>query len=147
MKAATTTEKRAKAYAEWLANCVNNGNTVTFSIEWGKSRMWGHNPQVYDRDGARCLNVSGCGYDKTSVALAHILRFLPDLTEEQAAEVDGTAGAGECETARVLCRFGWRISVNSAPRTCDVVTLRKATPEEVAKAVEDYEYDRNRRPA
>jgi hypothetical protein len=54
--------------------------SLTISIEWRKSRTWGHNPhaevavEFHDgtfirKDGYKC---SGCGYDKESTVIAEI---------------------------------------------------------------------------
>jgi hypothetical protein len=54
--------------------------SITISIEWKKSRMWGSNPhataEVRYQDGTYAYRegykASGCGYDKTSTVVAAI---------------------------------------------------------------------------
>lgn len=54
--------------------------SLTISIEWKKSRMWGHNPHatamVSYHDGTyehrEGYKASGCGYDKASTVVAEI---------------------------------------------------------------------------
>ena len=64
----------AKIEAEKNQNPIKE---IKFSIEWKKSRTWGHNPhleaQAIHKDGAvsyfNCT-ASGCGYDKESTVIA-----------------------------------------------------------------------------
>ena len=77
--------------------------TLTITIEWKRSRMWGNNPHaegsVMYRDGSWATftaTASGCGYDKESTVVASIfndtLRYkLWMLTPEQLDASDGGA--------------------------------------------------------
>ena len=49
---------------------------VDASVEWHKSRTWGHNPSVEAWTSGSYYNTgkaSGCGYDKESAAIEHAL--------------------------------------------------------------------------
>ena len=70
-------------------------SSITISIVWKKSRMWGYNPHgqadihykdgtYTSRDGFTC---SGCGYDKTSTVVADIFNtFLKYKLWQKTAE-------------------------------------------------------------
>lgn len=82
--------------------------SLTITIEWRKSRTWGHNPTASGRieyaDGTwgqtADAHASGCGYDKESTVIADLfnqcLKYkLWALTEEQAAGGHGTGDTGK----------------------------------------------------
>lgn len=71
-------------------------SSITFTIEWAKSRMWNANPhctaEVWFKDGtfeqSPVFRCSGCGYDKTSTVIAdafnaYLLYKLWAMTPEQ----------------------------------------------------------------
>lgn len=76
--------KKARTTAKELAQIELEKNqkpieSMTVTIEWKKSRMWGHNPtaeaEIRFKDGtfkrSASYNCSGCGYDKESTVLAY----------------------------------------------------------------------------
>lgn len=79
--------KTAKALAKIEAERNQNPiKEIRFSIEWKKSRMWGHNPhleaQAIHKDGTMSYfntTASGCGYDKESQVISeafnHLLKY------------------------------------------------------------------------
>lgn len=91
-KANREAKVKAKKEAQEIARIANEKNqpevkSITISIEWKKSRMWGYNPHAmaevtfndknsgewrtgfYRKDGYTC---SGYGYDKESTVIAEI---------------------------------------------------------------------------
>ena len=69
-----------------------NGSTrsiesITITVEWKKSQMWGSNPRatarvLYNNNTAQEFNsssIGGCGYDKESTAIAEALNQCPEL--------------------------------------------------------------------
>ncbi len=76
--------QQAKTAAKNVARIESEKNqkpvqSITISIEWKKSRMWGSNPQcnatVIHKDGSYSTGYatcSGCGYDKESTVIADI---------------------------------------------------------------------------
>jgi hypothetical protein len=73
-EAKRTARALAKIEAEMNQKPINE---IRFSIEWKKSRMWGHNPHLnataYHKDGSSTdlfFTCSGCGYDKESEVIA-----------------------------------------------------------------------------
>ena len=75
-------EAREQAKKQARINAEMNQKEVaeiTISIEWRKSRMWGHNPfaeaKIRFKDGSWATGsatCSGCGYDKESTVIADI---------------------------------------------------------------------------
>jgi len=76
--------KQARKEAKELQRIENEKNqkevkSISISIEWKKSNMWGYNPnaqaRIYHKDNT-CSYVSakcsGCGYDKESTVIAEI---------------------------------------------------------------------------
>lgn len=60
----------------------NNINTINISINWVKSKAWGHNPHATITTDAGQLTegrASGCGYDKESAAIAEALNKNADI--------------------------------------------------------------------
>lgn len=115
----TTCERRAKALCENLQRW--DGGTVT--VEWKKSAMYGSNPSIMHH-GGKCCNVSGCGYDKLSTALAETLRFL-GTTPEQVSAIWQTYGAGWQSTRDALAKVGWTLTQTASGRMFDVFTLSR----------------------
>ena len=115
----TKTERRASEYCAELIR--SKGGTVT--VDWSRSRMWGMNPTIR-RFGDKCCQVSGCGYDKLSTALAEVLRFLfpPDTKEH--STIWQTGGAGESSTMRALKEYGWQLEKISSGKAYDVYTIK-----------------------
>lgn len=116
----TKTEKRA---AEFCAQLIQNrGGSV--SVDWAKSATWGMNPTIRHL-GEKCCQVSGCGYDKLSTALAGVLRFLFPQESQEHSEVWQTGGAGESTTERTLAKYGWTLKKVASGKTYDCYDLRK----------------------
>lgn len=101
----TTCEKRAIMLCE---NIKKLKSRVLINVVYTKSRIWGSNPNVMFR-GEKCTNISGCGYDKLSQALADALRFLFPVDSKAYKEVWLTGGAGENAFMEVLSYHGWRL--------------------------------------
>lgn len=116
----TTTEKRAKAFCESLLKF--NGGAI--SMEWKRSAMYGMNP-VIEYDGAKCTNVSGCGYDKESAALATVLRFLFPIDSEDHGRVYSHAGSGFSSIRDTLEKLGWKLEKTASGKTFDAYELTK----------------------
>lgn len=81
---------------------VGEFNSLTVTIEWKKSRMWGSNPRAYTNYGFIGESVGGCGYDKLSTAHAQALNsHLPLLKvlwlkeEERLKKLDKSEMSGE----------------------------------------------------
>lgn len=115
----TITEKRARHFCEALVR--NKGGCI--NVEWKRSHMWGLNP-VIDAYGGKCTNVSGCGYDKLSAALAQCLRFLFPIGSVAYNEVWQTGGAGDSETCKVLSKYGWLLERVGSGKTFDCYQLK-----------------------
>lgn len=122
----TTCERRAKAFCENLQQW--DGGTVT--VEWKKSAMYGYNPSIM-YCGGKCCNVSGCGYDKLSTALAETLRFMGNTPEEVSA-IWQMYGAGNASVARELALAGWTLTQTASGKMFDVFNLSRITVEVAA---------------
>ena len=111
----TKQEKRAadacESYREWGGG--------RFSVEWVKSRTWGHCPRIMWRD-QKAAYASGCGYDKISAVLAE---YLQSLVPE--AELLRTAGAGLRAVELLLAEHGWKLEQTHNGRTEDGFKLTK----------------------
>lgn len=118
----TLTERRAKAFCAQL-NANDGGN---INVEWKRSHVWGYNPSITSYEG-KCTNVSGCGYDKLSTALAVCLRFLFPEESEAHHAIWRTGGAGESSTRDALAAHGWTLEKTASGSTFDAYKLsRKA---------------------
>lgn len=116
----TTTEKRAKAFCESLIK-FNGGN---IGIEWKRSAMYGMNP-VIEYQGGKCTNVSGCGYDKESAALASVLCYLFPIDSEPFLRVARGQGAGLSSIVTRLEENGWKLEKTASGKTFDAYELTK----------------------
>lgn len=95
---ATTLEKRAKALCERINTC---GESVIFSVDWKRSKMWGRTPSL-SYNGEKICIASGCGYDKLSALLSDTLQHL-------SPDIKCTSGAGVNATTRELARHGYSL--------------------------------------
>jgi hypothetical protein len=100
----TICESRAKAFCDSL-NQYDGGE---IAVEWKRSAMWGCNPVISYR-GGKCTNISGCGYDKLSAALASVLRFLFPVGSEAYHDIGGKGGAGWESVRGALNVHGWML--------------------------------------
>ena len=123
----TTCERRAESFCR---NLVHNG-CGTVQIEWKRSRMWGHNP-VISHHGEKCCNISGCGYDKQSAALADVLRFLFPIGSDAYNAVHATSGCGDSSTTAKLAQHGWNMRKVASSSTFDAYELTLAAMAEKA---------------
>jgi hypothetical protein len=98
-----TTEARALRYCQELK--AYNGGSIR--IEWRKSRIYGHNPVILHQ-GKNTVNISGCGYDKQSAALAELLCYMAD-DKERYLDIQSKAGCGQESVIRELARIGWKL--------------------------------------
>ncbi len=115
----TKTEKRAVEFCEQIIR--NKGGSV--AVEWTRSRTWGSNPAIR-HFGDKCCQVSGCGYDKLSTALADVLRFLFPIDTKEHAAIWQTGGCGESSTVETLNQFGWQLEKVSSGKTFDAYTIK-----------------------
>lgn len=97
-------EQRAKAYCEYLIQY----NGAEFGVEWKKSAMYGYNPVILHH-GDKCTNISGCGYDKLSAALASVLCFLFPLDSEAHNAIAALSGCGLSSVQGRLSEMGWTL--------------------------------------
>ena len=93
-------------------------------MEWKRSAMYGHNP-VIEYQGGKCTNVSGCGYDKESAALATVLRFLFPIESEAHKRVHANAGSGFSSIRDTLEKLGWKLEKTASGKTFDAYTIAK----------------------
>lgn len=95
---------------------------ISVSVDWIRSRTWGHNPRVEVRTntGTYCGTASGCGYDKESAAIAEafnkcdsILKALYQLKEDglRAGKTDTSGTACTGVDNRYICGYGSGYSV------------------------------------
>lgn len=115
----TTCEKRALA----LCESIKSNGHGSIEIEWKRSAMWGSNPVITHR-GEKCCNVSGCGYDKQSTALADVLRFLFPIDSPSYNAVWTTGGAGESSTMKALALHGWEMRKVVDSKSFDAYELK-----------------------
>ena len=115
----TITEKRARAMC---ADIAEFGGT-TLTVEWIRSKTWGHNPRIVWR-GEKVTSVSGCGYDKLSACLASALCWLAD-TDEAHSAIARTQGCGEETTAKALRAIGWNLRAVARGDTFDAYRLER----------------------
>jgi len=116
----TATEKRAKAFCESLLKY--DGGTI--NMEWKRSAMYGHNP-VIEYEGAKCTNISGCGYDKESAALASVLRFLFPVDSDDHKNFHASSGSGFSSLCYALEKRGWKLGKTASGKTFDAYELTK----------------------
>lgn len=128
--------------------------SITVSVEWKKSRMWGNNPQadarVCDKQyGHNFLSsrVSGCGYDKESTAIAEainqsnsFLKALYQVKEQNPNAKNGElfgygsgygifprleGGVGVSCYPRIFDKIGFEWKTTASGKTFDVYTVTK----------------------
>lgn len=116
----TTCEKRALSFCETL----NRFDGGTVNIEWKRSKVWGYNP-VIAHHGGKCCNVSGCGYDKKSTALAEVLKFLFPIGSEAYNDIAPLGGSGESTVRHELAKHGWELKCASSGSTWDAYDLTR----------------------
>ncbi|MFA7254351.1 MAG: hypothetical protein WC107_07450 [Patescibacteria group bacterium] len=101
--------------AKWKRiEAMPDPESIVINIEWKKSRMWGYNPhakaRVHCKDGTfRTFETTcgGCGYDKHSTVVAHLLNecLLGVLTRAYAKGVMIPYGATGCRDGIYPPRF------------------------------------------
>ena len=116
----TTCEKRAIAFCEQLK--AYDGGTV--AVDWKRSAMYGMNP-VIEHDGGKCCNISGCGYDKLSAALASVLCFLFPIGSDAYNDIASQQGAGESSIRDTLSKHGWKLDKTASGKTYDGYNLSR----------------------
>ena len=116
----TICESRALAYCERLKS--NDGGTV--AVDWKKSANYGMNPTI-EHHGAKCCNISGCGYDKLSAALAAVLCFLFPQGSEDFHGIVRLGGSGESTVRAELAKRGWKLEKSASGKTYDVYDLSR----------------------
>lgn len=136
-----------KARAEKLeklarAEAVALPRSVSVSVEWHKSYMWGYNPaaQVRAWNTVTTGTASGCGYDKESAAIAgamnsnpEIMRILYEHAEKGGSfpysvhvfagvpVFDGGCGVSCFRSVFAACGYTWRDVAHG--KSYDVYTL------------------------
>ena len=76
----------------------------------------------------KCCNISGCGYDKLSAALASVLCFLFPVGTEEYNQVISLGGCGVPAVRDTLAKHGWILQATASGKTYDVFDLsRRAT--------------------
>lgn len=126
--------KNEKSRAEKLGNLATvaeyeRPRSVSVSVEWHRSRVWGYNPAATVRSWNRVTTgtASGCGYDKQSAAIAsamngnpEIMRILYDHAEKGGSfpysvhtfaglpSFDGGCGVSCFRPVFAVCGYEWR---------------------------------------
>lgn len=144
-------EKDRAAKLEKLARAeyASLPRSVSVSVEWHKSAMWGYNPaaQVRAWNTVTTGTASGCGYDKQSAAIAdafnnnpEIMRILYEHAEKGGSfpysvhvfagvpVFDGGCGVSCFRSVFAACGYTWRDVASG--KTFDAYTLE---PAEVAE--------------
>lgn len=116
----TICEQRAGKYCAQLI--ANDGGTV--AVDWKRSAMYGMNP-VIEHHGGKCCNISGCGYDKLSAALASVLCFLFPQGSEAFNAIAPLGGCGESTVRDALAKHGWKLAKSASGKTYDVYDLSR----------------------
>lgn len=116
----TICEQRAEKYCAQLI--ANDGGTV--AVDWKKSAMYGMNP-VIEYHGGKCCNISGCGYDKLSAALASVLCFLFPVGSDEYNAIARLGGSGESSVQTQLEKLGWKLAKSASGKTYDVYDLSR----------------------
>lgn len=91
--------------------------SVSISVDWVRSYMWGYNPHVeaYTNTGKHTGKAGGCGYDKESAAIAEalnqcdsVLKMLYTLKENglRAGQSDESTTACTGRDNRNICGYG-----------------------------------------
>jgi hypothetical protein len=112
-------EKKTAAKLAKLDRVANAPDLIfiSVSVEWVRSRTWGHNPHVEVRTntGTYTGTASGCGYDKESAAIADafnkcdsILKALYQLKENglRAGKTDESKTASCGRSNGDICGYG-----------------------------------------
>ena len=116
----TTCEKRAEKFCAKLI--ASDGGTV--AVDWKKSAMYGMNP-VIEYGGMKCCNISGCGYDKLSAALASVLCFLFPVGSDKFNAIASLGGSGESSVQAKMEKHGWKLDKQASGKTYDVYNLSR----------------------
>ena len=128
--------------------------SITISIEWKKSRMWGNNPRAEARvsNAQTCEyfdsgSIGGCGYDKGSTAVANainqsnsFLKALYLVKEKHPKAVNHElfgygsgygilpyleGGVGVSCYPRIFEKIGFKFSTTASGKTFDVYSVTK----------------------
>lgn len=133
-------------------------SSVKISIEWRKSRMWGANPKAecwytYKKEENTDSNyitsdsISGCGYDKESIAVAQCLNQIPELLKALYSVKDANmnknnhelfgygsgygilpnieGGVGVSCYPRIMDKVGFTFETVASGKSFDVYTISK----------------------
>lgn len=143
--------------------------SLTISVEWKKSQMWGNNPNAstyVPGVGEVCSgSIGGYGYDKESTAVANVLNQVPqfrkllfDLKNKRSnykksnREVFGygagygilpsfEGGVGVSCYDRIFNNIGYKFETVSSGKTFDVYRVSKVTTkEQKRKSTKLYNY-------
>lgn len=114
-----TAKENARVLALKSQKPVSN---LTISIEWRKSRIWGHNPharaEVRFHDGTYQsvdgFTCSGCGYDKESTVIAEIFNMFLTYKLYQPIKKIGTRYDNETQKSIPCLPYG--ISIHKAKK-------------------------------
>jgi len=143
--------------------------SLTITVEWKKSSMWGSNPtaEAYINGIGRVSSgsIGGCGYDKCSTAVANVLNQVPQFKKlmcelknklsnckKTNREVFGygagygiiptfEGGVGVSCYDRIFNSIGYEFKTVSSGKTFDVYRISKVTPkEQKRKTTKLYNY-------
>ena len=106
---------------EWCEDILQSGE-ASFTIEWRKSNMWGHNPVIENWKGQKMVLVNGCGFDKESQAIVDLIRYIfPPFPE------DGfNYGGHGVPTVIEQCKArGWELKKVASSSSTDTYRLRR----------------------
>ena len=143
--------------------------SLTITVEWKKSSMWGSNPtaEAYINGIGRVSSgsIGGCGYDKCSTAVANVLNQVPQFKKlmcelknklsnckKTNRELFGygsgygiiptfEGGVGVSCYDRIFNSIGYEFKTVSSGKTFDVYRISKVTPkEQKRKTTKLYNY-------
>jgi len=155
-------EKQTVKKIESLQNKLNfNDNlqeieSLTITVEWKKSSMWGMNPNaecfISGLGTLKSGSVSGCGYDKLSTAVAEVLNQIPQFLQlmyivknknykKSNRECLGygsgcgilpnfEGGVGVSCYDRIFTNIGYKFETVSSGKTFDVFSISKISRKE-----------------
>jgi len=116
----TTVEKRAQLYCDR----IKKYSCETIKIEWKKSKTYGSNPVIFYGD-QKCTNVSGCGFDKLSTALADLLAFLVTPLSNEYWNIRSKGVCGVSSLENELMKYDWKLEKVANGSDFDVYHIEK----------------------
>jgi hypothetical protein len=118
----TAMEKRCKEFIDKR----KEDNSFTLTIEWVRSKTWGHTPTVRNFGGETIARVSGYGFCKESTILANVLQFLFPIDSEPFKKVRSLGGCGVPSVQTELALHGWELEeVRTTSKAVSIYNIRK----------------------